>query len=336
MINKKINLILGLILFMSFNACKQADKKEVDNSIVQEKNLTEVKKSEGTLIKVGKGPDAMFLTPDKQKIYIANVEDTTISVINTQTDQVEKTITGVRNPWGFSRLGTTNEVAVSAYDKQILVIDFTKDEIVRQKKFDSALGGIVTSKDGKYIFVIAIDLKKVLKLNAQTFEILNTYNTGKGPDGLGLSASENNIFVTNTEDGTISVINSKTKKNNLLSTGGKPELIHANHDRSLLFISNFKENKMHIIDSDKGEITNELTGLNGPEEAVPNFVEDKLYVVNFNSEKVFTYKMPGFEKTEEEYSTGKNPIGVIPLGEKLYVTNYGENSVSVIQLKKLK
>lgn len=327
------NSVLMLLLLVLLNACGQTEKKEQGNESKQQGIQQKVRAPEGTLIKVGKGPDAMFLTPDKEKIYIANVEDTTISVINTDTDQVEKTITGVRNPWGFSRLGTTNEVAVSAYDKQIVVIDFTKDEIVRQKEFNSAIGGIVSSKDGKAIFVIAIDTKKVWKLNAQSFVVLDTYETGNGPDGIGISANEKNIYVTNTEDGTISVINSKTKKGSLLNTGGKPELVHSNHDRSLLFISNFKENKIHIIDSDKGEIINELTGFNGSEEAVPNATEDKLYVVNFKSEKVLTYKMPGFEKTEEEYTTGKNPIGVIPTENKLYITNYGDNSVSIMNLK---
>lgn len=327
------NSVHMLLLLILLNACGQTEKKEQGKESKQQEIQQKVEVPEGTLIKVGKGPDAMFLKPDKQKIYIANVEDTTISVINTQTNQVEKTITGVRNPWGFSRLGTTNEVAVSAYDKQIVVIDFTKDEIVRQKKFNSTIGGIVSSKDGKAIFVIAIDEKKVWKLNAQSFVVLDTYETGNGPDGIGISANEKSIYVTNTEDGTISVINSKTKKSSLLNTGGKPELVHSNHDRSLLFISNFKENKIHIIDSDNGKIMKELTGLSGPEEAVPNATEEKLYVVNFNSEKVVTYKMPGFEKTEEEYNTGKNPIGIIPTEDKLYITNYGDNSVSIINLK---
>ncbi len=318
------NTTFLFILLVSLNACKQTEKKQVDS---------EVNNSESIAIKVGKGPDAMFLTPDQQKIYIANVEDTTISVINTQTDQVEKIISGVRNPWGFSRLGNTNEVAVSAYDKQIVVIDFTKDEIVRQKDFDSPLGGIVTSKDGKDIFVIAIDAKKVWKLNAQTFKIIDTYDTGNAPDGIGLSADESNIYVTNTEDGTISIINAKTQKSKLLNTGGKPELVHSNRDRSLLFISNFLENKMHIIDSDKGEIIHEITGFDGPGEGVPSPNEDKLYVVNFNISKVLVYKMEGFEKLEQEYSTGNKPIGIIPLDNKLYVTNYGDNSVSVINLK---
>lgn len=290
--------------------------------------------SKEVTIPVGKGPDAMFLTPDKQKLYIANVEDTKISIINTQTDQVEKTIEGVRYPWGFSRLGNTNEVAVSAYDKQLVVIDFTKDEMVREKNFESPIGGIVTSKDGKFIFVIAIEAKKVWKLDAVSLKQIAEFPTGNGPDGIGLSANGLNLYVTNTEDGTISVINTKTKAVQILKVGGKPELVHHNHDRSVLYISNFFENKIHVIDADKGKITKELVDLNGPEEAIPNEDESLLYVVNFNLQKVFVYDAKTYSKLSSEYNTGKNPIGIIPMGEKIYVTNYGDNSVSIILIIK--
>ncbi len=328
----KTTIVLAAIFLT--HACKSPEKKDTDRETTQqEKPTVEVNMPKIVAIKVGKGPDAMFLTPDKQKLYIANVEDTKISIINTQTDQVEKTIEGVRYPWGFSRLGNTGEVVVSAYDKQLVVIDFTKDKIVRQQEFDTPLGGVVTSKDGKFIFVIGIDAKKVFKLNAQTLAKTDSYTTGNGPDGIGLSADEKNIYVTNTADGTISVIDTKTKKTKTLNTGGKPELIHANHDRSLLFISNFNNNAIHVIDSNKGEIVHEITGLEGPEEAVPSEDEDRLYIVNFNKAKVYVYKMDGYEKLDEAYSTGSKPIGVVPVGNKIYVTNYGDNAVSVIELK---
>ncbi|MDO8367450.1 MAG: YncE family protein [Saprospiraceae bacterium] len=314
-------------------ACMSPEKKEEPTkTATPESTVLETENAKGKAIKVGKGPDAMFLTPDKQKIYIANVEDTTISVINTQTDQVDKTISGVRYPWGFSRLGNTNEVAVSAYEKQMVVIDFTTDKIVRQRDFNSPLGGVVASKDGKFIFVIAIEVKKVFKLNAQTLEDIDSYNTGNAPDGIGLSANENNIYVTNTEDGTISIIDSKTKKSKIRNLGGKPELIHANHDRTLLYISNFKNNTMYVVDSDKEEITHTISGLDGPEEAVPNENEDKLYIINFNSSKIDVYKTDGYVKLDETYTTGNQPIGIVPLANKIYVTNYGDNSVSVIKI----
>ncbi|MCH8018654.1 hypothetical protein IH785_02265 [candidate division KSB1 bacterium] len=43
--------------------------------------------------------------------------------------------------------------------------------------------------------------------------------------------------MTNTQDGTISIINLKTKTAKVIETGGKPELMHHNHDHSLLYIA---------------------------------------------------------------------------------------------------
>ena len=70
-------------------------------------------------IPVGKGPDALFLTPDEKILYVANVEDTFISVIDTKQDKVIKKIEVTHYPWGFTRLGSKNLVAVSSWDKGI-------------------------------------------------------------------------------------------------------------------------------------------------------------------------------------------------------------------------
>jgi hypothetical protein len=45
----------------------------------------------------------------------------------------------------------------------------------------------------------------------------------------------------------ISIIDLKTKQARLLEVGHKPELIHADHDRSRLCISNFFANKIQFI-----------------------------------------------------------------------------------------
>ncbi len=60
-----------------------------------------------------------------------------------------------------------------------------------------------------------------------------------------------------------------------------------------------------------------------------------LYIVNFNSSKVLTFDTDSFEKLKEEYPIGKKPIGIISAmnNTKLYTSNYGDNSVTVIILK---
>lgn len=50
------------------------------------------KHAEPKTVKVGKGPDALFLTPDERYLYAANVEDSYVSVIDTQSDEVVMTI----------------------------------------------------------------------------------------------------------------------------------------------------------------------------------------------------------------------------------------------------
>lgn len=303
----------------------------------EKKNQTEAEKSVTgqQTIPVGKGPDAMFLTPDEAFLYIANVEDSFISVIDTRTDKVVTTIDGTDYPWGFARLGESNLVAVSGYDKGVDIIDFTTHKIVRSKRFEQNLGGITATKDGKTLFVVGTGVNKVFKIDPQTLNIIDEYVTGNGPDGVGISKDDSKIYVTNTKDGTISVIDVKTKKAKVIATGGKPELIHYNHDHSLLYISNFHENKVHLLDTATDEIVHEIVGLNGPEEAVLSKSEKILYVVNFNLSKVYAYDAATYEKLPQEFAVGTKPIGVVSAANdsKLYVTNYGDNAVSVIRLK---
>ena len=50
--------------------------------------------------------------------------------------------------------------------------------------------------------------------------------------------------------------------------------------------------------------------------------------------KVFVYDASTYQKLTKEYSVGNKPIGVIPAlnDTKLFVSNYGDNSVSVTHL----
>lgn len=323
-------LVFSLISLAVLSSCSDKNEKAVEKKKPVDQITSEKHKS----IKVGKGPDALFLTPDEKILYVANVEDDFISIINTESEEVVGKIEGIKYPWGFTHLGNSNLVAVSGYDKQLVVIDFSKHQIVKEKKFSNNLGGITSTSNGKFIFIIETDKNTALKLDANSLKILDSYKTGDGPDGIGISKDDSKIYTTNTKDGTISVIDTKTKKFSLLKVGGKPELVHYNHDRSLLFISNFKLNKVYVIDTKSDKMIHEITDLKSPEEAVLSKSEELLYVVNFDSKKINVYDAANFQKLEREYSVGNKPIGIISAlsDTKLFVTNYGDNTVTVVNL----
>ncbi|MBL7960394.1 YncE family protein [bacterium] len=305
-----ISLCVGVTL-----GCSQTIKQSISN-------LT---------INVGKGPDALFLTPLEDYLYVANVEDTMITVIETNTDKVIKQI-NIKLPWGFTRLGQSNLVAVSGYEGDIAIIDFSKHEIVKSKRFESALGGITSASTGDFIFVNVPEANKVLKINANNLEMVGEYKTGNGPDGVAIAAGDKKLYVTNTQDGTISIIDVTTSLSKILSVGGKPELIHFSLDKTKFIISNFDGNMVHIVDASTDAIVTNISNLAGPEDIAFSRDDKTLYVVNFNNSQVTTYNATTYSKLETIYTVGEKPIGIAVLGtSKLYVSNYGDNSVSVIK-----
>ncbi|GBD88212.1 hypothetical protein BMS3Abin03_02147 [bacterium BMS3Abin03] len=76
--------------------------------------------------------------------------------------------------------------------------------------------------------------------------------------------------------------------------------------------------------------------MKSPEEAVLSKSKKLLYVVNFGAKKVFVYNAVTYQKLDEEYSVGTKPTGVISAlnDTKLSVSNYSDNTVSVIHLLK--
>jgi YVTN family beta-propeller protein len=316
---------LPAIIVVFLYSCKE---NKITESIADSAAI--VTKTAQTVIPVGKGPDALFLTPNKSFLYVANVEDTLVSIINTKTEEIVKIIPGIINPWGFTRIANSNFVAISTYDKRLVIVDFTSHRIVNERDFKTHLGGITSDRNGRYIFVVSIDNNRVFQLDASTLDLIKPIYSGQGPDGVGISGDESTIFVTNTEDKTISVINIRTNDQKIINTGGKPELIHSNRDNSLLYVSNFLKNKIHIIDTERKEIINEIENISTPEAAVLSEDEKLLYVVSFDLSEISVYDVITLEKLPITYKTGKNPIGVIPYRKKLYVSNYGDNSISII------
>lgn len=284
-------------------------------------------------IAVGKGPDALFLTPNGKYIYVANVEDKTVTVIDNQTEKAIKQIKVIGQPWGFHRIGDTNLVAVSNYNKGLDLIDFTKHEVTRSQTYPFKLGGITGTSDGKTLYVVNTEGNEAVQIDVKTLKITERYKTEEGPDGIGISKDQKKIYVTNTKSGSISIIQTKDKKTTTIKTGGKPELIHYNKDHSRLFISNHFKNKVHVLDTQTDKIIHEITELSGPEEAVLSHSEAFLFVVNLKSSKIFVYNTKSFKKLSTEFLVGKSPIGILPTkdDQKFYVTNYGDNTVSVIK-----
>jgi YVTN family beta-propeller protein len=79
---------------------------------------------------VGKTPTGIGVTPDGSRLYVANNSDNTVSVINTITNTVVKTISVGQNPQGVSITPDGKKVYVSCQQQGISIISTATNSVI--------------------------------------------------------------------------------------------------------------------------------------------------------------------------------------------------------------
>ena len=248
-------------------------------------------------VKVGKAPVGVAVSKALQRVFISNVESNNISVIETQNNTVIKSIALKGAPVGLSMAPDNRTLYVADwFSDKILAINTSNFDDRREVIVAKAPAGLVVSPDSKTLYVAARDSNEIVVINTADLKISKRIAVGKHPFGISLNGDslyvvnvyENSIsvintktwaqtkikvgehpycavaspdnktlYVTNTQDDTVSVIDLSTHK--IIATievGMTPEGISYALEGALVLASSWGENKVSIIDAK----TNTLKG----------------------------------------------------------------------------
>ena len=139
-----------------------------------------------TIVKVGKGPEGIDLSPDGIEVWAANSGDGTVSIIDTGTRKVTQTVD--------VKTKHSNRVKFTPNGKLVLISDLEAGDLVvmeagpRKEVKRIHLGkspeGILVQPDGSRAFVAVSGDNKVAVVDLKTLEVTGTFETGKEPDGM--------------------------------------------------------------------------------------------------------------------------------------------------------
>lgn len=165
---------------------------------------------------------------------------------------------------------------------------------------------------------------------------------GKTPWGIAVSGSGEKVYVANSGDNSISVIdaaNNTVTASNVSSGGLRPYGIAVNPQKPRLYVTNYDDNSVGVIDTDTNSflalVNTGSYSFNKPYGVAVDPAGNYVYVVNrgdgvtpgtvsvFNT----TYNSVDLAVTVGIAPTG---IAVNPAGSKVYVVNSGENTISAI------
>jgi YVTN family beta-propeller protein len=204
--------LLTLISFMAdFGFAQNSERLFVVNkagetiSIVNARTLA-VEHS----IATGRNPHELAVAPDGSKIYVGNVAENTVSVIDLKTNrEIRKIVTpDFKSPHGIAFTPDSRRAVVTSEGaKKIVIIDATTDQVIRA--IDTDQGGThmaLVNKAGTLAYFTNRESNTVSFLDLSNYRIVANVPVGQGAEGFALSPDEKEIWAGNRNDGTLSII----------------------------------------------------------------------------------------------------------------------------------
>ena len=291
-------------------------------------------------IPVGDYPTGLALSPTGDKLVVLTPGSDAISVISTATNQVINNIGGLRpysgafTPDGsavyvFSSDGSVSSVSrVSLLNNAVIDTDFTSNTagfVAIGPANTPAAGRLYVSGEGE-VSLIATNTNTVLP---------GTISVGQGPLDLAVSSDGQRVFVANALDKTVSVINTAT--NTVIATVPIADpsslgvtTVAVTPDGELVYVVGVTSNNVWVIDTATNTVSAPISVSNGPIGRVAVSPDGSVvYVTNLGSNTVSAISTVT-NTVIKTISVGNGPIGVAVSSSRLYVTNSGDDTVTVV------
>jgi YVTN family beta-propeller protein len=306
-------------------------------------------------VQTGQDPTYVEVAPNGKFAYITDTGAKAITVLNTVTDQVSKTIPIPEGPpqfVSFSNDGRTAYVSVYTTSGSVHLIAF----------IDTATGkvtGTVTvtnhtpgpsqiSPNGRYLYVpnhnsmtMSGAMKAMSGPGQDDIDVINTANKKLvdtitvepnphwivfGQDGL--------FYVTNHTSGMITIVNSNTNQVvKKFVVGATPHAIALSPDYSRLAVTSYGANEVFIVSTATDKVIATIPV--GREPLDIEYSADGRYLYDTNCEDdTVSVIDTATDKVIDTIKTGKQPTSIdqLPNGRQAYVTDEGSGSVEVLNL----
>jgi YVTN family beta-propeller protein len=123
------------------------------------------------------------------------------------------------------------------------------------------------SPDGSLFYVADMVSNGVWELDGNAFSVVGFLPTGRGAHGLYVSRDSNDLYVSNRDEGTVSVVDLATRSVRMKWTipgGGSPDMGGVSADGTTLWLSGRSNSEVYAFDTTTGELRARIPVGNGP------------------------------------------------------------------------
>jgi YVTN family beta-propeller protein len=261
--------------------------------------------------------------------YIPNSGDNTLSVVKVLDNTVSGPITLGGSPFGVAANPSDQDYVyiTNSSDNTVSVISVSYNSVVKSLAVGATPKGIDITSDGSCIYVANSAADSVSAIDI-TSDISETIGVGNGPLGVALAPKQDYLYVTNNEDDSLSIIKAETNKL-FVTLKNNYYIKYNNSTDDIAFSSPYGV----AVSPDSYYIYVVNNGNNTVSKLSATIVYSAGTDFDF-ADYDATDSTSGPYTLYEPITVGNDPRGVAVTPDQayLYVTNYGDNTVSVINL----
>jgi len=260
------------------------------------------------------------------------------SVVNTATDTVMTTQRGLA--FGMTLAADGSKVYTADHQHGIIYVTdtatTTSTGLITVFAFADPWGLAVMPDGSKLYAAMSDNTVSVIDTAARFFASIPV---GAGPKGVAVTPDGSKVYVTNSVDGTVSVINTATNTvSATIPVGSSPWGVAVTLDGSRVYVAN--HGTVSVIDTSSDAVISTISGIGGAAGLAVTPDGSAVYVANFQASDGLSFPLSGAvsvintatNTVSATIPVGAGPFGVdvTPNGSRVYVASQYSNTVSVI------
>jgi YVTN family beta-propeller protein len=204
-------------------------------------------------LRAGSDPQQLDATPEGRRLFVANADTASASVVDALTGSF---ITRIAIGRGAEAVRLSPDgawaLAVSVRDNTASLIDTHLLQLARSVTVGSRLRDVTFTADSRFAYVLSELDATVYRIAVPTGDTQRIIQLRKEdhPLALLLDAPEHRLYVSNSHAATVSVVAlDRPKVIAEIAVGMRPRGMAFTHDRALLFVADAGSNEVSVIDT---------------------------------------------------------------------------------------
>jgi YVTN family beta-propeller protein len=263
-------------------------------------------------VHVGVAPAQMAVSPDRRSVYIANTGSDTVSVLDTRSNTIARTIA---LPGGSKPV----DVAVAPDGRylytadggsnRVSVLDTRATRVVSSVRVGTQPLSVAVAPDGKKVYAANSGSGDVSVIDARTNRVVRAVPTGRFPSGVAVTPDGASVYVTNELSGvTVISAGNGTVLARLREPGPFSVTISPGGDRA--YVTSLGPGTVTAIDTGTHRVSSTVSvGPYGTDPFTVRATDDAIYVANQGANTLSVID-PSTLSATATIATGNSPYGI--------------------------